>query len=111
MGERTLDRKEILDLKEEELLRLIDKNYKIKIDDLDDSDGLTEAWLIVQKLLEEGWRIDIQAYEEYKKVDGIYFNEGRPTTVFARYGSTPKFDSVVEGILRLALIIKEEEIS
>lgn len=111
MGERTLDRKEILDLKEEELLRLIDKDYKIKINGLDDSDDLNEAWLIVQKLLEEGWRIDIQAYEEYKKVDGIYFDEGRPTTVFARYGSTPKFDSVVEGILRLALIIKEEEIS
>lgn len=111
MGGIALNRKEVLDLEEEKLLRLIAENYETKISDLDDDNSLNEAWLIVQKLLEAGWRIDIQAYEDFKKVDGIYFNKGRPMTIFARYGSTPKFDSVVEGILRLALIIKKEKIT
>lgn len=99
---------EILNLKEKELLELINEKFDTKLDSIIDEENLSRAWEIVQKLLKKGFRVDVQAYPEYKKVDGIQLKKGSPTTIFARYGSTPNFKSVVEGICKLALIIEEE---
>jgi len=104
-----MNRKEILQLEEDKLLKLIMENFNIKIKGLEDRKYLTQAWLVVEKLMLKGWRIDIETKINYKKVDGILMTNGRPETVFAQYGRLPKFNSVVEGICKLALIILAEE--
>ena len=104
-----MDRKEILQLEEKELLKLINKKFNIEIQGFEDKKYLAQAWLVVEKLMLKGWRIDIETKINYKKVDGILMTNGRPETVFAQYGRLPKFNSVIEGICKLALIILAEE--
>jgi len=103
-----MNRAEIFKLDNKSLLKLINQKHDVKLRSLTDQESLSQVWLIVTSLLKEGWRIDIQAYEKKIKVDGILLNQGRPVTVFAQYGTLPEFDTVVEGICRLALIIAEE---
>ena len=103
-----MNRIDILNLKEAKLLKLVNEKFDTNIDSIIDEDNLSEAWTIAQKLLQKGYRVDVQAYPEYKKIEGIQIESGSPTTIFARYGSTPNFKSVVEGICKLGLIIEEE---
>jgi len=103
-----MDRNEILELKEKDLLKIINENYGIVLNNLIDKEQLSEVWPIVENLMEEGWRIDIQAKKDYIVIDGILIIEGSPVTLFARYGDVPKFKSVTEGICKVVLIISQE---
>ncbi len=105
-----MNREEILEMSESELLNLIREKYEIKIEGLDDKKYLSQVWAIIEKLNEKGWRIDIRAEKNSKKVDGIIIENGSPRTVFAKFrGRVPRFQSVTEGICRLALIIMVEK--
>jgi len=98
-----MTRKEILNLEEDKLLELVYKNFAIKIQGLEDSSNLASAWPIVQKLVQQGWGIDIRLDKELINVDGYKFHNG-PGTIFAQYGSRPNFDTTVEGICKTGLI-------
>lgn len=105
-----MNRKDILNLGENKLIELINEKFETNINNLEDTNFLSEIWTIVENLMEEGWRINIIAEDDLKQVDGILINEGRPETIFAQYGKVPSFDSIAEGICKTALIIKEEKL-
>ncbi|MGM0549340.1 MAG: hypothetical protein ACQER0_08735 [Bacillota bacterium] len=104
-----MTRAKILKMKENKLLKLIKENFGIELNGLDDSENLSKVWTIAEELMEKDWRIDIIINKNSKRVDGMFINKGKPKTLFARYGKTPEFRSITEGICKIALIIIEEE--
>lgn len=98
-----MNRKEIMNLPEENLLDLVYKNFGISVSGLDDNSNMSSAWRIIQELVKQGWGIDIRMTEGLINVDGYKFDNG-PGTIFAQYGSRPNFGTTVEGICKTALI-------
>lgn len=103
-----MDREEILGMGERKLLNLIHEKFGITVNGLEDTKHLSEAWKVVEKLEEKGWRIDVMAKKGSREVDGIILGEKGPETIFAQYLDMPNFGSVTEGICKTALIILEE---
>jgi hypothetical protein len=98
-----MTRNEIMNLTEVRLLELISKNFGIKVEGLDDTSNMSSAWLIVKKLAQQGWGIDIRLTQELINVDGYKFDDG-PGTIFAQHGFRPNFGTTVEGICKTALV-------
>ena len=63
-----MDRKKILALKQDELLDIVNKEFDITISGLEDAKNLSDAWKIVEKLEEKGWRFDIISAKALKQV-------------------------------------------
>ncbi len=105
-----MNREDILSMDECEIIKNVSNAYNLKIKTLQDEKDLSKAWNIVKKLFEKGWRIDIRAESKSIEVDGITMKNGSPNTVFARFGRIPDFESLTEGICKLALIIHFEEL-
>ena len=104
-----MNRKEILAMEEERLLDLVQEKFDVRIKNLQDTESLSAAWEIVEKLEKRGWRIDIISSEGMKEVDGLKFKGDGPGSVFAQYGEVPNFGSITEGICKTSLIILELE--
>lgn len=105
-----MKRQEILKLDEKDVLKLIKEKFDKNIDGFDDTKHLAQAWNIVEDLIAKGWRMNIIADDRVKQVDAILL-EGGPETIFAQYGKVPVFDSITEGISKIALIIFEERLN
>ena len=100
-----MNKKEILAMKEEKLLNLIQEKFNVRIKNLSDTESLSTAWEIVEQLKEKGWRVDILSSKNREKIDAIKFAGGGPGTIFAQHGESPFFRSVTEGICKTSLII------
>jgi len=98
-----MDRDTILVLEEAPLLDIVEKNFNVKLGGLRDEEYLTQAWGIMEILVEKGWSFDMRLERNLKRVDGYKFDNG-PGTIFAQYGSLPYFDSMCEGICKTCLI-------
>jgi hypothetical protein len=104
-----MSRKEILAMEEERLLDLVQEKFDVRVKNLQDTESLSTAWEIVEKLEKRGWTIDIRSSESMKRVDGYDFKGGGPRTIFAQHGEFPNFGSITEGICKTSLIILELE--
>jgi hypothetical protein len=98
-----MTREEILHLPETKLLKLVYGNFGITVPGLEDTKYMSSAWQIVEALVGKGWGIDVRHSPDSITVDGYKFDNG-PGTIFAQYGNSPNFSTVVEGICRTALI-------
>ena len=67
------------------------------------SESICDAWLIAEKLVSLGWRVDILYSLEEIKVNAIKMEEGRPYSLYAKYGSIYA-DTVPEGLCKLGLL-------
>lgn len=99
-----MDRDSILVLEEAPLLDIVEKNFNVKLGGLRDEEYLTQAWGIMEILVEKGWSFDTRLGQNLKRIDGYKFDNGGPGTIFAQHGSLPCFDSMCEGICKTCLI-------
>ena len=86
-----------------ELFERVKEEYGVEIRNGDD---MTNAWKLVDWLEERGWVVYIITAKDRKQVDAWHPNYG---TLFAQFGETPNFGSILEGILTVALLVKELE--
>jgi hypothetical protein len=98
-----MTRNEILDLSEDKLLKMVHKNFGVKLSGLGDTENMSFAWEIVEILIDKGWGIHLMRNPDVIKVDCYKFDGGLGT-IFAQYGYSPNFSSIVEGICKTALI-------
>jgi len=98
-----MTRDEILNLPEDELSKLIYKNFGVTLSGLEDTSYMSSAWQIVEMLVKDGWDINMRRGSDIIAVDAYKFDNG-PGTIFAQYGSRPNFSSTVEGICKTALV-------
>jgi len=98
-----MDRDTILVLEEKPLLDIVEKNFNVKLGVLRDEEHLSQAWGIMEILVEKGWSFDMRLDRNLKRVDGYKFDNG-PGTIFAQHGSRPYFGSMCEGICKTCLI-------
>ncbi len=98
-----MDRDAILALEEKPLLELVEKNFNVKLGGLRDEEHLSNAWGIMEILVEKGWGFNIRFDQNVKSLDGYKFDNG-PGTIFAQHGSLPYFGSMCEGICKTCLI-------
>jgi len=101
-----MDRDTILNLEEAPLLDIVVKNFNVKLGGLRDEEYLTQAWGIMDILVEKGWSFDMRVERNLKRIDGYKFDNG-PGTIFAQHGSLPYFDSMCEGICKTCLVALE----
>ncbi|NJE06142.1 hypothetical protein E3E36_08315 [Thermococcus sp. M36] len=87
----------------EELFERIRREYGIEIKDKND---MTNAWRLVETLKDSGWVVYIITAKDREQVDAWHPDHG---TIFAQFGENPRFKSVMEGILTVALLAKELE--
>ncbi len=87
----------------EELVEKVKREYGIEVRDEDD---MTNAWRLVKILEEKGWIVYVITGKGRKQVDAWHPSFG---TLFAQFGESPNFGSIVEGILTVALLAKELE--
>ncbi|ACN17438.1 hypothetical protein HRM2_43820 [Desulforapulum autotrophicum HRM2] len=98
-----MDRDTILALEEAPLLDIVGKNFNVKLGGLRDEEYLTQAWRIMEILVEKGWSFDMRLERNLKRIDGYKFDNG-PGTIFAQHGSWPYFDTMCEGICKTCLV-------
>jgi hypothetical protein len=98
-----MDRDTILVLEEAPLLDIVEKNFNVKLGGLKDEEYLSQAWGIMEILVEKGWGFDMRLDRNLKRVDGYKFDDG-PGTIFAQHGFRPYFGSMCEGICKTCLI-------
>jgi len=98
-----MDRDTILVLEEKPLLDIVEKNFNVKLGGLRDEKHLSQAWGIIEILVEKGWGFNMRLDRDSKSVDGYKFDNG-PGTIFAQHGSQPYFGSMCEGICKTCLI-------
>lgn len=87
----------------EELFRRVKEEYGVEIRDEGD---MTDAWKLVEILKEKGWVVYIITAKGREQVDAWHPSFG---SLFAQFGETPSFGSVLEGICNVALLIRELE--
>ncbi|WP_297487179.1 hypothetical protein [Thermococcus sp.] len=87
----------------EGLFERIREEYGVEIRDGED---MTGAWRLVESLKERGWVVYIITGKGREQVDAWHPNFG---SLFAQFGETPNFGSVLEGICTTALLVKELE--
>ncbi len=98
-----MTRSEILNLPEDKLLEMVHTNFGVKLPGMEDVENMSFAWRIVEIMVDKGWRIFLIRDPDTIKVDGYKFDDG-PGSIFAQYGCSPIFSSIVEGIVKTALI-------
>jgi len=98
-----MDRDTILVLEEKPLLDIVEKNFNVKLGGLRDEKHLSQAWGIMEILVEKGWGFNMRLDRDLKSVDGYKFGDG-PGTIFAQHSSRPYFGSMCEGICKTCLI-------
>ena len=98
-----MDRDTILVLEEKPLLDIVEKNFNVKLGGLRDEKHLSQAWGIIEILVEKGWGFNMRLDRDLKSVDGYKFDNG-PGTIFAQHSSRPYFGSMCEGICKTCLI-------
>ena len=76
-----MDRDAILDLEEKPLLELVEKNFNVKLGGLRDEEHLSDAWGMLETLVEKGWGFTIRFDVNVKSLDGYKFDNG-PGTIF-----------------------------
>lgn len=96
-----MNREEIMNMDGDTLLVLVEKNFGVNVNGLEDEKNLSTAWKILEILVKKGWIIYVQLRRNLNEVDG--FKSG-PGTIFAQYGTRPNFDSTTEGICKTGLI-------
>jgi len=84
----------------EELTERVRGEFGFEVRDMKD------AWKLVEWLEENGWVVYIITSRDRKQVDAWHPNYG---TLFAQFGKTPNFGSIMEGILTIALLAKDLE--
>ncbi len=87
----------------ESLFTRAKEEYNVEIRDPTD---MTSAWRLVEILEDKGWVIYIITARGRKQVDAWHQNFG---SLFAQFGESPHFNSVLEGICTVALLVKELE--
>jgi hypothetical protein len=98
-----MDKDTIMALEEKPLLEIVEKNFNIKLGGLRDEEHLSQAWGIIDLLVEKGWVFDMRRDLNVNNVDGYKFDNG-PGTIFAQHGYRPRFASMCEGICKTCLI-------
>ncbi len=88
----------------EELFKKIKEEFGIEIRDESD---MTNAWKLVEMLKDKGWVVYIITARGREQVDAWHQNYG---SLYAQFGETPTFGSVVEGICVTALRVRELEV-
>ncbi|WP_297520180.1 hypothetical protein [Thermococcus sp.] len=86
-----------------ELFERVRKEYGVEIRDEND---MTNAWKLVEALKEKGWVVYIITAKGREQVDAWHEKFG---SLFAQFGETPNFGSVLEGICSIALLVRELE--
>ncbi|ASJ01173.1 hypothetical protein [Thermococcus gorgonarius] len=86
-----------------ELFERVKEEYGVEIHDEND---MTNAWKLVEALKEKGWVVYIITAKGREQVDAWHPSFG---SLFAQFGETPNFGSVLEGICNIALLVKELE--
>jgi hypothetical protein len=86
-----------------ELFERIREEYGIEIQNEED---MTNAWKLVEILKEKGWMVYIITAKGREQVDAWHPKFG---SLFAQFGETPNFTSVMDGICNVALLVKELE--
>ncbi len=86
-----------------ELFERVREEYGVEIADEND---MTNAWKLVEILKEKGWVVYIITAKGREQVDAWHPGFG---SLFAQFGETPNFGSVLEGICNIALLVKELE--
>ncbi|WP_297063477.1 hypothetical protein [Thermococcus sp.] len=84
----------------EELIGKVREKFGFEVE------NMADAWKLVDWLEERGWVVYIITARDRKQVDAWHPNYG---TLFAQFGETPNFGSILEGILTVALLAKELE--
>lgn len=83
-----------------ELIEKVREKFGFEVKDMAD------AWRLVEWLEERGWVVYIITAKGRKQVDAWHPNYG---TLFAQFGESPNFESILEGILTVSLLAKEIE--
>lgn len=96
-----MNRNEIMSMDQDTLLALVEKNFGVSVNGLEDERNLSSAWKILNILVRKGWIIYVQLRNNLNEVDG--FKSG-PGTIFAQYGTRPNFSTTTEGICKTGLI-------
>jgi lauroyl/myristoyl acyltransferase len=86
-----------------ELFDKVREEYGIEIRNEDD---MTNAWKLVEALKEKDWVVYIITGRGREQVDAWHPKFG---SLFAQFGETPNFGSVLEGICNIALLVRELE--
>ena len=81
----------------EELIGKVREKFGFEVE------NMADAWKLVDWLEERGWVVYIITARDRKQVDAWHPNYG---TLFAQFGKTPNFGSILEGILTVALLAK-----
>ncbi|MFA4647224.1 hypothetical protein P8X24_08250 [Pyrococcus kukulkanii] len=84
----------------EELIKEVREKFGIEVRNMED------AWRLVEWLEERGWVVYIITAKDRKQVDAWHSSYG---TLFAQFGEIPNFPSILEGILKVALLAKKLE--
>lgn len=84
----------------EELIGKVREKFGFEVE------NMADAWKLVDWLEERGWVVYIITARDRKQVDAWHPNYG---TLFAQFGETPNFGSILVGILTVALLAKELE--
>ena len=84
----------------EELIGKVREKFGFEVE------NMADAWKLVDWLEERGWVVYIITARDRKQVDAWHPNYG---TLFAQFGETPNFGSILEGILTVALLARELE--
>lgn len=85
----------------EKMMNGVEKSY---------SSNISDAWLIVEKLVSMRWRVDILYSLKEIKVNALKMVGNNPYSLFAKFGEIYA-DTVPEGICKLgllAMIIEKE---
>ena len=86
-----------------ELFERVREEYGVEIADEND---MTNAWKLIEILKKKGWVVYIITAKGREQVDAWHEKFG---SLFAQFGETPNFGSVLEGICSIALLVKELE--
>ncbi len=65
---------------------------------------ISDAWRVVEKLTEMGWRIDIMSSKQKEEVDGVKMVQGQPISLNYLAGHVES-DSLPKAICKAALLI------
>lgn len=67
------------------------------------SSSILDAWLIADKLVSIGWRVDILYSRDIVKVNALKMVGGNPYSLYAKYGDIYAY-SVPEALCKLGLL-------
>ncbi|ASJ03465.1 hypothetical protein A3L09_09435 [Thermococcus profundus] len=87
----------------EGLFERVEREYGVRIEGPED---MGNAWKLIEILKEKGWVVYIITAKGREQVDAWHPDFG---SLFAQFGESPNFGSVLEGICNVALLVRELE--